>query len=214
MYKAVIFDFDYTLGDSTNGIVLSVNYALGEMYYMEKSVSEIRRMIGLSLKETFRELTGCLDESAAERFAKLFREKADEVMTDNTVLYDATQDMLSEFKRRGIETGIVTTKFHYRIEAILRKFGAEDLIDVIVGGEDVTCEKPDPEGLLKAVETLGRDKQDVLYVGDSLVDAKTAQSAGVDFAAVLTGTTKDLSDYYNAVITDDLHGILCFVTKI
>ena len=34
MYKAVIFDFDYTLGDSTNGIVLSVNYALGEMYYM------------------------------------------------------------------------------------------------------------------------------------------------------------------------------------
>ena len=130
------------------------------------------------------------------------------------MLYDATQDMLSEFKRRGIETGIVTTKFHYRIEAILRKFGAEDLIDVIVGGEDVTCEKPDPEGLLKAVETLGRDKQDVLYVGDSLVDAKTAQSAGVDFAAVLTGTTKDFSDYYNAVIADDLHGILRFVTKI
>ncbi len=85
---------------------------------------------------------------------------------------------------------------------------------MIVGGEDVTCEKPDPEGLLKAVETLGRDKQDVLYVGDSLVDAKTAQSAGVDFAAVLTGTTKDFSDYYNAVIADDLHGILCFVTKI
>lgn len=28
MYKAVIFDFDYTLGDSTNGIVLSINHAL------------------------------------------------------------------------------------------------------------------------------------------------------------------------------------------
>ena len=27
MYKAVIFDFDYTLGDSTNGIVLSINHA-------------------------------------------------------------------------------------------------------------------------------------------------------------------------------------------
>ena len=28
MFKAIIFDFDYTLGDSTKGIVLSINYAL------------------------------------------------------------------------------------------------------------------------------------------------------------------------------------------
>lgn len=33
MYKAVVFDFDYTLGDSTNGIVISVNYALNKIGY-------------------------------------------------------------------------------------------------------------------------------------------------------------------------------------
>lgn len=214
MYKAVIFDFDYTLGDSTNGIVLSANYALTELGYMEKTVPEIKRTIGLSLKDTFRELTGCLDDNAAERFTKLFREKADRVMTENTSLYGGAEDMLSELKQRGIRTGIVTTKFHYRIEAILRKFSAEDLIDVIVGGEDVTREKPDSEGLLKAIETLGADKREVLYVGDSLVDAKTAQSAGVDFAAVLTGTTMDFSAYDNVFIAEDLSGILHFVTKI
>ena len=214
MYKAVIFDFDYTLGDSTNGIVLSVNHALSELGYMEKSVPEIKRTIGLSLKDTFRELTGCLDEIAAERFAKLFRKKADEVMTDNTALYDGAEEMLSELVGRGIGTGIVTTKFHYRIEAIMRKFGAEKLVDVIVGGEDVTHEKPDPEGLLKAVDTLGKNKREVLYVGDSLVDARTAQSAGVDFAAVLTGTTTDFSGYDNVFIGKNLREVLDFVIKI
>lgn len=211
MYKAVIFDFDYTLGDSTNGIVLSANYALANLGYMERTVGEIKKTIGLSLKNTFRMLTGNDDESTAAMFAKLFREKADEVMTDNTVLYGGTVETLSELKRCGIMTGIVTTKFHYRIEAILRKFGTEELIDAVVGGDDVSREKPDPEGLLKAIGAFGVGKNEVLYVGDSLVDAKAAQSAGVDFAAVLTGTTTDFSDYDNVFIGRNLHEVLNFV---
>jgi len=214
MYKAVIFDFDYTLGDSTNGIVLSINYALENLGYMERTVDEIKPTIGLSLKDTFRTLTGNSGENAAVSFAKLFRERADSVMTDNTVLYGGTVETLSELKQRGIMTGIVTTKFHYRIEAILRKFGAEDLIGVIIGGEDVSREKPDPEGLLKAAETLGAGKRELLYVGDSYIDARTAQSAGVDFAAVLTGTTADFSGYDNVFIGNDLREVLDFVIKI
>lgn len=67
---------------------------------------------------------------------------------------------------------------------------ARNVIDVIIGGDDVKNEKPDPEGLLAAIQKLNVSKNQVLYVGDSIVDAKTAQSAGVDFVAVLTGTTK------------------------
>ncbi len=37
-YKAVIFDFDYTLGDSTDGIVLSSNYALEKMGFIDITV--------------------------------------------------------------------------------------------------------------------------------------------------------------------------------
>ncbi len=214
MYKAVLFDFDYTLGDSTNGIVLSVNYALENLGHMERTAEEIKPTIGLSLKDTFRTLTGNNGENDAAAFAKLFRERADAVMTDNTILYGGAVETLSELKRRGIMTGIVTTKYHYRIEAILRKFGAEDLIGVIVGGEDVRREKPEPEGLLKAADTLGAGKREVLYVGDSHIDARTAQSAGVDFAAVLTGTAVDFSGYDNVFIGNDLRGVLDFVIKI
>ncbi len=52
-------------------------------------------------------------------------------------------------------------------------------VDIIVGADDVKTEKPNPEGLLSVIEDLGAMKEEVLYVGDSLVDAKTAENAKV-----------------------------------
>lgn len=189
MLKAIVFDFDYTLGDSTEGIVLSANYALEQLGHTAKSRDEIKKTIGLSLKETYFALTDNHDLEKAEWFAKYFKVKADTVMTENTVLYPGVTDMLSELKENGCKTAIVTTKFHYRIEQILNKFDAMEWIDVIVGGDDVRIEKPNPEGLLWVISYFGLPKSEVLYVGDSIVDAKTAENAQVKFAAVLTGTT-------------------------
>lgn len=190
MYKAVIFDFDYTLGDSTNGIVLSINHALEKLNLKTQDTKTIQKTIGLSLKDTLFELSGIQDKEAVRKFTRYFKEKADEVMVDNTRFYEGTLEMLEKLGNDGRLLGIVTTKYHYRIEQILARNNAINVIDVIVGGDDVKREKPDPEGLLAAIEKLNISKDQVLYVGDSIVDAKTARSAGVDFVAVLTGTTK------------------------
>ncbi|MCM1165603.1 MAG: HAD-IA family hydrolase [Lachnospiraceae bacterium] len=214
MYKAVIFDYDFTLGDSAEGIAASCNYALGKMGCMEKTDKEIRRTIGLSLGEVFRELTGNDDGAAAKRFTALFRERADKVMTDSAVMYADALPTLEELKRRGLKTGIVTSKFHYRIDEILRKFGAESLVGAIIGGDDVSREKPDPEGLIRALELLGTEKGEALYVGDSHVDALAARSAGVPFAAVLTGTTEDFSEFAPVIVAENLREVLEFVIKI
>ncbi len=189
--KTVIFDFDYTLGDSSQGIVLSVSYALSRLGYGACSGERIKRTIGLSMKDTLRELTGDEDPEKVLLFSRYFREKADQVMLDNTVLYDGVVDALAGLKERGFKTAVVTTKYHYRIDQILKKFGAEELIDGIVGAEDVKIEKPDPEGLLRVIRDFGAQKEDVIYVGDSLVDAKTAENGGVSFIAVLTGKTEE-----------------------
>ena len=189
MLKAIIFDFDYTLGDSSNGIALSINYALEQLGYPTRSLAEIKKTIGLSLKETYFELTSNSDVKEAEQFSVLFKEKADQVMVDNTRLYDGVKEVLYSLKAKGYKTAIVTTKFHYRIEQILNKFDTENLIDVIVGAENVKVEKPSPEGLLWAIEQLSMNAEEVLYVGDSIVDAKTAANANVAFAATLTGAT-------------------------
>jgi len=213
MKKAVIFDFDYTLGDSAEGIVKSANYALAEMGSRERDAALIRGTIGLSLEQTYSALTGDGDTSHAREFARLFKEQADEVMVDSTEFYDGAEATLRTLKERGYTVGIVTTKFHYRIDAILAKFRCAHLVDVIVGAEDVDEVKPSPEGLLHAIDQMETDKAHVLYVGDSTVDALTAESAGVPFAAVLTGT-KDRGDFAGfdcAFIADRVSDILDFL---
>lgn len=187
--EAIIFDFDYTLGDTTNGIVLSAQYALEQMGEEERTYEEIKKTIGLSLSETYKKLTGNMDEARADRFFDLFKEKADEVMVDSAELYPGVKEMLVSLREQGYRIGIVTTKFAYRVRNIMKKFDAEDLLDVVIGVGDVTKVKPDPEGLLLAVNRLGVKIEDALYVGDSYVDAQAAEAAGMKFAGVLTGTT-------------------------
>lgn len=75
MLKAIIYDFDYTLGDSTNGIALSINYALEKLGYPTRNMDDIKKTIGLSLKDTYKVLTTNDNFEEAEKFAKLFKEK-------------------------------------------------------------------------------------------------------------------------------------------
>ena len=188
-YKAVIFDFDFTLADASAGIVGSANHALQALGFGTRHADDIRKTVGMTLPDTFRALTGCEDESAASKFVELFVRRADEIMTENTELFSDTEDTLIKLKTAGIKVGIVTTKLHYRIDEAIAKFSLSSLIYCVVGLEDVKSAKPDPEGLLKAIEFLSLSKKDVLYVGDSMIDAETALNCSVDFAAVTTGTS-------------------------
>lgn len=208
-YEAYIFDFDFTLADATPGIVASANYALTVLGLAEASTEKISKTVGMSLAESFFVLTGISDKIMSTKFASLFKEKADIIMTDNTVLFPETVNTLARLKERNSKTAIVTSKLRYRIEEALQKFDISGLIDYIVGFEDVEEAKPSPEGLLKAIERLSVDKDMVLYIGDSIIDAKTAANASVDFAAITTGTTtrSDFAAFKSILITDNLSEI-------
>lgn len=188
MEKVVVFDFDFTLGDSANGIIASVNYALGKLGYEKAEEDSIRKTIGLSLAKTLETLTGNTEDGIL--FEMYFKEKADEVMVAETTLYEGVREMLLSLHERGFKLAILTTKYHYRIEKILEVNHIGHLIDEIVGGDDVKNPKPDQEGMRLLSERLGVRSSQILYVGDSMVDARTAKASGTAFAAVLTGTTK------------------------
>lgn len=200
-YKGLIFDFDYTLGDSTDGIVICINYALECLGYEPADRETVRKTIGLHLEEVYRVLVSrqgkTLKFTEESEFAHLFMEKADQVMTESSSFFPGALALAREWKRRGYKLAIVTTKYHHRIEAILQKYQESGLFDVIVGGDEVKYPKPDPQGIFHVLGEWDLSKEEVLYVGDSLVDARTAQAAGVDFAGVTTGTTakEEMDDY-------------------
>jgi len=185
--RAVLFDFDLTLADSTLGAVECVNYALGAMALPRAEPEAIRATIGFSLAATLASLTGLTEPALARDFSAHFVKRADLRMAELTSVFPEVAETLDRLKSAGIKAGIVSTKFRYRIETILARQGLSEAFDVIVGGEDVMRHKPDPEGLVKAVDRLGMRPGDSLYVGDHPVDAEAAVAAGIPFAAVLTG---------------------------
>ena len=188
--KAVIFDFDYTLADSSKGIIECINYALRELGLTSVTTEVACETIGLSLGDTFFKLTGINNTKLKESFIRLFVNRADKIMVGMSYLFENVPDIIKLLKTKGIKLGIVSTKFRYRIETILAQHGMSELFDIIVGGEDVLSPKPDPEGLNMAIERLELHSSDVLYIGDSVTDAETARRAGIAFAAVLSGVTK------------------------
>lgn len=190
MPRSVIFDFDYTLADSSAGIVECVNYALRGLSLPTSSEDAIRHTIGMSLPRTLVALTSEGHADRAGEFQRLFMERADEVIHDATRLFEFVPSLLDSLSRHGITLGIVSTKFRRRIEAVLRRDNLTGRFEVIVGGEDVEALKPDPTGLLRAAARLGGNVDCCLYVGDSVTDGETAQRAGVPFAAVLSGVTE------------------------
>ena len=192
--RTILFDFDYTLADSSPAVIVCANFALQELGLPPAEPNAIRRTIGLSLAETFVRLAG--SHVPADRFAaasktfdRLFIQEADAVMADRTEVFPGVGAAVQALRRRGFALGVVSSKFHYRIEQILAREDLRAEFDVIVGREDVIASKPDPEGVLTAMSALGSVPSTTCYVGDSLTDAKTAQQAQVPFIAVLSGVT-------------------------
>jgi len=205
-YSTYIFDFDYTLADATVGIADSVNYALNMLGLDSESYENIRKTVGMKLHDTLYILTGISDEQTAETFFSYFMQKADDVMTDNTILFHDTIPTLTRLKRCGCNTAIVTTKKKYRIDEVLVKHNITNLVDYIVGYDDVENVKPSPEGLLKTMEHFNSDTKSTIFIGDNLIDAQAANNADVDFIAVITGTTsaQDFLDLPHIFIAKNL----------
>lgn len=189
----ILFDFDYTIADSSSAVIACVNHALRQTGASDADAVEIRRMIGHSLEDVFGKLHSRPDAETVAACKKWFMQYADTgIMVAQTVLLDGVDTVLTALYEDFYTLGIVSTKRRVTIEETLTRLELDDLFDVIIGYEDVTRLKPDPEGLLKAIAAMEGAREDSLYVGDSLIDWHTARAAGVPFAAVCTGmTTRD-----------------------
>ena len=190
MFKAVCFDFDYTLGDCTDSIVAGFQYGLTGLGWPVPDREAVRRTVGFLLEDAYSMLTGDLDPENQARFRALFSEVAVERQRQETTLLPGAAELLRGLKDRGVKTAIVSTKRGDTIQFILERLGLDDTVDIVIGSADVTRHKPDPEGLLFALDRLGVEPGEALFCGDTVLDAGAAKNAGTRFAAVLGGTTQ------------------------
>ena len=188
-YEAVLFDFDYTLGDATEAIYDGFCYGFAQMGYPKPELEAVRATVGHILQDEFTMLTGNDDPEDRETFRRIFRARTVPTQPQKTKLCPGAEELVRALKAAGAKVGIVTTKNKSTLDAILDYKGLLELMDFTIGGELVQRPKPDPEGLNTAVATLGVEKVRTLFCGDTTIDASAARNAGVDFCAVLNGTT-------------------------
>jgi len=183
--RAVLFDLDGTLIDSIELILNSARYAFAKLGRPAPSDEEWTGGIGIPLFTMF----GRYARDDADRAALIaaYREYQLEHHDRLVRCYDAVVDTVGEIRARGHEIAIVTSKSEYLSLRALALSGILRFMETIVGCDSCSRHKPDPEPVRLALERLGYEPAEAVFVGDSVYDMEAGNAAGVTTIAALWG---------------------------
>jgi phosphoglycolate phosphatase len=182
-HPAVIFDLDGTLVDSAKGIAAALDVVRAGRGMGPVGLDDVRRWVSLGAEELVANALGATPASAGSNLAA-FRSAYAKVPADPDDLYPGTLDVLRALAERGFRQGVCTNKPQALAANIIEGLGLGAFVSVVVGGSPDLRPKPHPESLHLVMDRLKTAPTACLYVGDSEVDAETAQLAGVPFVLV------------------------------
>lgn len=186
-YNTIIFDFDGTLIYTLEDIADSVNYTMRKFNLKEKSINEIRNLVG---DGSYRLIELCVrDGQNNVNFNEIFNTYKNHYYKNyknKTKPYDNVKLLLKTLNEKGYKLGVVSNKYDDLVK-YLTKLYFENLIPVAIGESDVIRKKPSTDGILEALKQLGSLKEESIYIGDSDVDIQTAKNVGMDFISVTYG---------------------------
>ena len=212
-YKTLIFDLDGTLLNTLLDLASSVNYAMRECGFNERTTDEIRRFIGNGVAVLIqRSVPDGISEEEYKKALDIFKTHYKENSRNNTAPYDGICDLLRKLKEAGYNLAIVSNKVDFAVKDLRDEF-FKGLIDVAIGDSDATRTKPEPDMVYKAIEELGVDKESCIYIGDTDVDIETARNSGMDCISVSWGfrLRSELEECGATMIADCAEDILKFV---
>ncbi len=183
MYKLVLFDFDGTLLDSDMMLLKTFEelYAIhrpNETITFDKTVSFSGPPIRETLKKEFPELD---EKEILDEYMKLSVKNYDRYVR----LFPGVEEMLITLRKKGINFGLITSKNRVATEYSFSLLGIEGYFPLVITADDVNELKPSPKGIYDAMKYFGvKNKDEVIYVGDGLIDYLTSRMAGIKFALV------------------------------
>ena len=186
MIKAVLFDLDGTLFDSSPGIFHTANYTMKSLGFETiDDFDQMKKFIGPPLRECFR-ITYGTEEKYLDRCVEVYREEYSRNGVHMMHMYDGMRELLERLKGRGYLTGICTNKFMALAEYIVKEQKLENLFDT-VQGIDKAGKVTKTDCIFNAMDALRVSPDRVLMVGDTLNDSEGAKAAGVRFCGVTYG---------------------------
>jgi pyrophosphatase PpaX len=176
----LLFDLDGTLINTNELIIASFLHTLEQYRPNEYTRETVLPFIGPPLQDTFQSIDADHWEEMVEVYRKHNHQHHDELVTDYPGVYDG----IKRLHTLGFKLAIVTTKKNQTAQMGLKLKGLDEFFDVVIGLDDVSRAKPDPEPIHKALEALGSKAEEAVMVGDNSHDILAGINAGVTTAAV------------------------------
>ena len=193
-YRAILFDMDGVLVDSEPLFLAAINRLLEQEGVEPISVQENEEfLIGTTIHETWRQLKlhRPLPRPTAEyieRYDAIVRQ----VMMEELAPQPGVRELLDECNRRGLPKAVASSSLHMWVDLKLAAIGLTGAFDAVLGGDDVSAGKPEPEIYLKAAERLGVPPGECIAIEDSPVGIAAAVASGAYTIAVRTEYTRNL----------------------
>ncbi len=211
----IVFDLDGTLVDSVGDLHRALDLTLSECGCGSLTEARVRAMVGDGVEQLVAralEATGC----AADRNAALRRYLAhyEADPTARTAPYPGVRSTLGTLQSQGTTLAVLTNKRTRATQLVLERLALASYFSRVVSGDSLPFRKPDPRALLDIVQGFGARPEAALMVGDSEVDAATAQAAGVPFVLVTYGYHRvPLEEIASAARLDEFAALMRFVAQ-
>jgi phosphoglycolate phosphatase len=219
--SAVIFDLDGTLLNTLEDLTSATNFVQKKHGIPASSTDEVRRFVGNGLsnlmvrampetKENDNISAIQNDEQKLELHKKMLAEFTayyNDHCEEKTKPYDGVPELLQQLKSAGIKTAVVSNKADFAVKKLCKNFFG-DLLETAIGEAEQSGirKKPAPDMVKKAMDVLGCNPDETVYVGDSEVDLKTAENSHLPCISVTWGfrSKEHLIDRGATVIADDI----------
>ncbi|MDA7746025.1 HAD-IA family hydrolase [Psychromonas sp.] len=185
-YKLIIFDWDGTLMDSIDKIVLCLQQAAIQEKQIIPNEQAIKNIVGLSLLKAMQQLFPTLSLQEQESLVEAYRNQYNKHHHIDTPFYEGIGDLLLSLKSEGYLLAVATGKGRNGLNRMIEKTNTGHLFSATVCADEAHS-KPDPLMITLLLETLGLEPSQAIMVGDSSYDLEMANNAGVNCIGVSYG---------------------------
>lgn len=216
--KAIIFDLDGTLFNSIEDIVDANNAMLRNHDFPEHPLEKYIGWIGNGAsKLVYASLPTHVTTTSTnlDKYLDEYSERYAEGIAIKSKLYPGIENLLNYLSAENISLSINTNKPQYLTNLVYQQYLINWHFKFVFGQSKEFPMKPDPAAALFISQSLRIEPENMLFIGDSEVDVKTANAAGMIPIGVPWGygNVDLINKSGNGIVVNTPDGIIDFLNK-